>query len=325
MPRGTYFARSSASSEEVVCLSTFTGPLQQIRSATVDAVDRLWPGRRAVVTPLDGGITNRNFKVEVDGAAYVLRMGGAKTGLLGIDRAVEHAASLRAEEIGIGPPVADFVASEGWLVTRFIEGRPLAVEERRSASPLPRIGEALRKLHSARAIPGRFDSFEVVDSYRAEAEANGVRVPEEFARAREVAERIRAARGPQPLVPCHNDLLNANFLDDGAIRIVDWEYAGMGDRFFDLANFSVNHEFEVEDDRRLLAAYFGAEREADLAFLRLMRFMSDFREAMWGVLQSGISELDFDFRGYAAKHFDGMQRTSSEREFAGYLRMAGES
>jgi thiamine kinase-like enzyme len=277
------------------------------------------------VTVLGGGITNHNFKVEVDGAAYVLRMGGAKTGLLGIDRAVEHAASLRAEEIGIGPPVADFVASEGWLVTRFIDGRPIAVEEMRSAATLPRVAEALRKLHSARAIPGRFDSFEVVGTYRDEAEANGVHIPEEFARAREVAEGIRAARGPQPLVPCHNDLLNANFLDDGAIRIVDWEYAGMGDRFFDLANFSVNHEFGVEDDARLVGAYFGVEREADLAAVRLMRFMSDFREAMWGVLQSGISELDFDFKGYAAKHFERMERTAADMKFAGYLRVAADS
>jgi thiamine kinase-like enzyme len=285
----------------------------------VDAVDRLWPGRHAVVTPLDGGITNRNFKVEVDGAAYVLRMGGKKTDLLGIDRSVEHAASLRAEEIGVGPGVVDFIPSEGWLVTRFIDGRPLSLEEMRSSSVLQRVAVALRKLHSAAAIPGRFDAHAVVDDYRAEAEANGVDIPPDFTAAREVSERIRSARGSQPLVPCHNDLLNANFLDDGAIRIVDWEYAGMGDRFFDLANFSVNHDFDVEDDGRLLAAYFGAERQADLASLRLMRFMSDFREAMWGVLQSGISELDFDFKGYAVKHFDRMQRTSSEQEFAGYL------
>ena len=93
----------------------------------------------------------------------------------------------------------------------------------------------------------------------------------------------------------------------------------MGDRFFDLANFSVNHEFDVDDDRLLLRAYFGAEREGDLASLRLMRFMSDFREAMWGVLQSGISELDFDFKGYAARHFDRMEATSSQPDFARYF------
>jgi thiamine kinase-like enzyme len=283
------------------------------------AVERLWPGRPAKVTALSGGITNHNFKVEVDGAAYVLRMGGNKTDLLGIDRSVEHAASLRAEEIGIGPAVVDFVPSEGWLVARFIAGRGIPVEEMRSPPMLSRVAATLRQLHSAAAIPGHFDAFAVVDTYRAEAEANGVQIPAAFDVAREVAERIRTARGPQPLVPCHNDLLNANFLDDGAIRIVDWEYAGMGDRFFDLANFSVNHEFEVEDDGRLLAAYFGAEREADLASLRLMRFMSDFREAMWGVLQSGISELDFDFNGYATKHFDRMKRTAADPVFTRYL------
>jgi thiamine kinase-like enzyme len=283
------------------------------------AVERLWPGRDANVVPLRGGITNRNFKVEVDGAAYVLRMGGKKTDLLGIDRAVEHAASLRAEEIGVGPAVVDFVESEGWLVTRFINGRPIGVEEMRGPSVLPRVAEALRKIHSAAAIPGRFDSYAVVDDYQAEAEANGVKLPKEFIAARQVSERIRAARGSQPLVPCHNDLLNANFLDDGEIRIVDWEYAGMGDRFFDLANFSVNHDFDVGDDRRFLAAYFGAERDVDLASLRLMRFMSDFREAMWGVLQSGISELDFDFKAYASKHFDRMAQTAAGPDFKRYL------
>ncbi len=283
------------------------------------AVERLWPGRHATIEPLGGGITNRNFKVDVEGAVYVLRMGGAKTELLGIDRAVEHAASLRAEEVGVGPSVVDFVESEGWLVTRFIDGRPIAPDEMHSAAMLPRVAAAIHRFHGAAAIPGRFDPYAVVDDYRSEAEGHGVGVPKDFFTARQIAERIREARGPQPLVPCHNDLLNANFLDDGTIRIVDWEYAGMGDRFFDLANLSVNHGFSVEDDRHLLLAYFGLERETDLAALRLMRFMSDFREAMWGVLQSGISDLDFDFNGYAAKHFGRMLATAAEPEFEHYV------
>src|SRR5258708_10899794 len=99
MPRGTYLARSSVSSDSIDCFSTFTGPFKQIPSGTVEGVDaaveRLWPGQRATVTVLGGGITNHNFKIEVDGAAYVLRMGGAKTGLLGIDRAGEHPTGLR--------------------------------------------------------------------------------------------------------------------------------------------------------------------------------------------------------------------------------------
>ena len=276
------------------------------------AVARLWPGRAASVAELGGGITNRNFKVDVDGEVFVLRMGGAKTDLLGIDRAVEYAAGKRAFEVGVGPEVTAFVPEEGWLVARFIDGRTISLDEMRRPSMLTRIATALRAFHEGPPIPGRFSAWAVVDGYRSLAQAHGVSIPAEFNEARAIAERISLARGPQPSVPCHNDLLNANFLDDGSIRIVDWEYAGMGDRFFDLANFSVNHEFGVKEDRGLLHAYFGPVSESDLASLRLMRFMSDFREAMWGVLQSGISDLDFDFNGYAAKHFARMEASARE-------------
>ena len=286
-----------------------------------EAVERLWPGKDAEVSELGGGITNRNYRVQVDGEAFVLRMGGAKTGLLGIDRSVEYAAGRRAFEVGVGPEVVAFVPEEGWLVARFIDGRAVPPREMRQPEVLQRVAGALRAFHGAEAIPGSFDTLAVVDSYRATAEQHGVEPPPEFDDARAVAIRIRRVRGEQALVPCHNDLLNANFLDDGSIRIVDWEYAGMGDRFFDLANFSVNHEFAVEQDMLLLQAYFGAARDEDLASLRLMRFMSDFREAMWGVLQSGISDLDFDFQGYAAKHFDRLDATASEAEFESHFRV----
>jgi thiamine kinase-like enzyme len=284
-----------------------------------EAVERLWPGRTARVTALSGGITNRNYRVEVDGSAYVLRVGGNDTDLLGIDRPTEHAASLRAAEVGVGPAVFAFVEPEGWLVTRFIDGRGVPPEEIRTPEGILRVAAVLRKFHGAAKIPGWFDAHAIVDEYRDEAVAHGVAIPVEFAEAHRASDRIRLARGPQREVPCHNDLLNANFLDDGEIRIVDWEYAGMGDRFFDLANLSVNHEFGLEEDHLLLAAYFGAERRTDLAALRLMRFMSDFREAMWGVLQSGISELDFDFTGYADKHFKRLMLAAADPEFDAYL------
>ena len=268
------------------------------------AVERLWPDRAANVVPLSGGITNHNFKVDVNGQAFVLRMGGAATGLLGIDRQVEYEANMRAAEVGVGPEVAAFIKDEGWLVTRFIAGRPIPLEEFRRPETIRRVAGALRKFHEAAPIPGRFDAHKVVEEYRREAEAHGVTIPDAYADAHAMSERIRQSRGPKPTVPCHNDLLNANFLDDGKIKIVDWEYAGMGDRFFDLANLSVNHEFGAAEDETLLRAYFGEASAAGLGSLAMMKFMSDFREAMWGVLQSGISELDFDFNGYAAKHFD---------------------
>jgi len=283
------------------------------------AVERVWPGRTAVITALSGGITNRNYRVDVDGSSFVLRVGGNDTNLLGIDRDVEHGASLRAASVGVGPEVVAFIEPEGWLVTRFIAGRPVPPEEIRTPAGIGRVAAVLRKIHGATAIPGRFDAHDVVEEYRREAIAHGVTIPPEFAAAQAASERIQTARGPQPQVPCHNDLLNANFLDDGEIRIVDWEYAGMGDRFFDLANLSVNHDFGLDEDRLLLAAYFGVERPADLAALRLMRVMSDFREAMWGVLQSGISELDFDFHEYASKHFARLLKSAGAPEFDRYL------
>ena len=275
------------------------------------AAERIWPGREVKVTPLSGGITNHNFRIDVDGQSFVLRMAGAQTSLLGIDRRVEREASRRAAAAGVGPAVEDLIEPEGWLVTRFIDGKPIPIEEMRRHDTIRRVAAALHRFHDALPIPGRFDSHTVVEEYRREAVAHGVVIPEAYERAHEVAEKIRAERGSQPLVPCHNDLLNANFLDDGEIRIVDWEYAGMGDRFFDLANFSINHEFGVDEDRALLSAYFGEATDAALSDLRRMKFMSDFREAMWGVLQSGISSLDFDFRAYATKHFERMFSLSS--------------
>jgi thiamine kinase-like enzyme len=283
------------------------------------ALERLWPGLDARFEPLTGGITNRNFRVDVGGATYVLRIGGNDTRLLGIDRAVEHAASLRAAEVGVGPEVVDFIEPEGWLITRFLDALPLPPDKLRRPENIARVAAALRRIHGAAPIPGRFDAYDVVDDYRGVAEARGAVLPVAFASLRALAERVRSVRGPQAEVPCHNDLLNANFLDDGSVRIVDWEYAGMGDRFFDLANLSVNHDFGVDEDRLLLAAYFGSVRPADLAALRLMRFMSDFREAMWGVVQGAISELDFDFAGYATDHFDRMSLAASDPAFERYL------
>jgi thiamine kinase-like enzyme len=284
------------------------------------AVERLWPDRGASYAPLEGGITNHNFKVDVNGQAFVLRMGGARTGLLGIDRTAEYQAGLRAAEVGVGPEVAGFFEDEGWLVTRFIDGRPIPPEEMRRPETIGRVAGALRKFHDAAPIPGRFDAHAVVEEYRREAEAHGVDIPAAYAAAHAMSERVQRVRGPQTPAPCHNDLLNANFLDDGEIRIVDWEYAGMGDRFFDLANLSVNHDFAAAEDQILLTAYFGKATKARFASLGMMKFMSDFREAMWGVLQSGISELEFDFDGYAAKHFDRLKRTADNEGFTRHLR-----
>jgi thiamine kinase-like enzyme len=266
---------------------------------------RVWPGREVELEPLGGGITNRNFKVALDGECYVLRIGGKDTELLGIDRTAEHAASSTAAGLGLAPEVVAFVEPEGYLVTRYVEGAVGDVDPER-------VGRCLRRLHDGPALPARFDSFRVVETYRATAREHGVAVPDAYERAKEIANRIERRRlGAEPR-PCHNDLLNANFISDGeCLWIVDWEYAGMGDPFFDLGNFAVNHELDEAGERELLAAYGSDDHET----LVLMRFMSDFREAMWGVVQQGISELDFDFAAYAGEHFERLERTAAAPAF----------
>ena len=280
------------------------------------AVERVWPGREVRFEVLGGGITNSNVKVSLDGEAYVLRIVGKDTNLLGIDRSVELAATKAAAAVGVGPEVVAFVEPEGWLVTRFIAGETPPLERMHEPDMLARVAGALRAFHGGRPIPGRFDSFRVVETYCETALSRGGTIPEAYEWAHEIAERIERLRGEVELRPCHNDLLNANFIDDGErLRIVDWEYAGMGDVFFDLANFSINHELDEEPRHALLEAYFGEVRAQDKRALELMRFMSDFREAMWGVVQTAVSELDFDFAAYAAEHFARLERTAFEPSF----------
>jgi len=284
------------------------------------AVERVWPGRGARFEVLGGGITNHNLKVDLDGDVYVLRIVGKETNLLGIDRSVELAATEAAAAVGVGPEVVTFVEPEGWLVTRFIEGAIPPMERMSEPDTLARVAQALRAFHGGPPIPGTFDSFRVVEIYRETALARGGTIPEAYGQAHEIAQRVEARRGGAEPRPCHNDLLNANFLDDGErLRIVDWEYAGMGDVFFDLANFSINHELDSAASATLLEAYFGEVRAEDTAALELMRFMSDFREAMWGVVQTAVSELDFDFVAYGAEHFERLERTASEPSFQAAL------
>jgi thiamine kinase-like enzyme len=267
--------------------------------------ERVWPGLDVSIEPIGGGITNRNFRAVAAGQEFVLRVGGKDTELLGIDRAAEHAASCVAAELGLGPEVVAFVEPEGYLVTRYVDGEVGKVD-------LDRVGAALRRLHDGPALPARFDSFRVVEAYRATAHERGVAVPSAYARAKEIADQIERRRSGTAFRPCHNDLLSANFIDDGTrLWLVDWEYAGMGDPFFDLGNFAVNNELGEEGENELLAAYGSDNGEA----LVLMRFMSDFREAMWGIVQLAISELDFDFGAYAEEHFERLARTAADPRF----------
>ena len=296
-----------------------------LRDQLVAALQRVpeTAGHELAFTPLSGGITNRNYLIAVAGAAdrYVIRLAGNDTHLLGISREVEHAATVAAAGVGIGPEVVAFIRPEGYLVTRFIVGSPVSLEAIHQPATLTRVADSLRRIHGGPATPGLFVPLRIVEAYRALATSRGIAEPAAWERAYAAGRQIERALldAPIELRPCHNDLLNANFIDDGTrIRIVDWEYAGMGDPAFDLANFAVNHELDEDGEAALLAAYEAGDIQVpiDHRSIVLMRFMSDFREAMWGVVQQAISQLDFDFRAYAEQHFERLGRTADEPRFS---------
>jgi thiamine kinase-like enzyme len=277
--------------------------------------------------PLEGGITNRNYLVTLGGNRYVVRVPGKDTSLLGIDRDAERRANENAASLGIAPRVAAQLDDPPCLVTEFVECREMAPEDLREPGTMRTLMGELRKIHDSGAdLPTSFDSFRVVEEYRETAASRGGEIPEAYDEAHERAGQIEAAlSGPEhDPVPCHNDLLAGNFLrGKERIWIVDWEYAGMGDRYFDLANFAINNELEPSQHPELLADYFSEDANPRrIATLRLMLFMSDFREAMWGVVQTVASDLDFDFEDYAAKHFKRMLTTASNESFDRWLEEA---
>ncbi len=261
-------------------------------------------GKAIGVVPLCGGITNRNYRLDADGESFVLRLSGKRTELLSIDRAVEHACSAAAAQAGVGAEVIAFLPEHGALVTRFVVGRVLAPRDAQRPEVLRRIVTALRRYHDGPPGAGAFSPFATVRSYYALACRHGVAFPASMARALALLDAIEAELGTaEPACPCHNDLLPANFIDTGAeLRIIDWEYAGMGDRFFDLGNLAVNHELRPDDERQLLGLYFGHVKPEHVRRLGLMKLASDMRESLWGYLQAGISTLDIDFLGYGARH-----------------------
>jgi thiamine kinase-like enzyme len=278
-------------------------------------------------SPLEGGITNRNYRVRFGGADYVVRLPGRDTTLLGISRDAEHIANRAAAELGIAPAVA--AAMPDCLVTRFVECRAVRAEELR-AEP-EELAAALRRFHDrAPPLPVRFWVPDLVDDYAATALGRGRSLAPAYERARAVARRIAAALPLTNPVPSHNDLLTANVirpLDSGAdgrrLMLVDWEYAGMGHRLFDLGNLSVNNGFDESADRRLLSAYLGHDPDpSERAALALMRIMSDVREAAWGVVQGAISELEFDFGAYADEHFARLNAAIADPRFEEWLNAA---
>lgn len=261
---------------------------------------------------LGGGITNRNYRVAFAASDCVVRFPGKDTSLLGISREAEQVATRAAAQLGISPALVD--AQGGCLVTEYAPAEPSDAAAIRAAPEL--VARVLRRFHdSGVELPIRFWVPDLLDDYASVVRGRGGRLPGPYLEAHELARRIgRRLRLRNP-VPCHNDLLPANVLrkNDGHVLLVDWEYAGMGHRLFDLGNLAAGSGLTEAEEGRLLEAYLVREpTPGEHAVLGLMRIMSDIREAAWGVVQGSISDLDFDFDAYAEGHFQRVRAAAAD-------------
>jgi thiamine kinase-like enzyme len=259
------------------------------------------------VSALPGGLTNQNFRVETPAGVFVARIFADGGSLLAIDRDREYRNSVIAAAAGVGAPVVEYRPAERVLVLGYLDGRTLTNADVAEPATLTRIAAACARLHQAARFAGDFDMFEVQAAYYATATAAGMRIPAGYAALLPAFSSARAALAvrAQGTVPCNNDLLAANFIDDGErLWLIDYEYSGNNDACFELGNIA--GECGLGDDAlaALVTAYYGRPRRSRIARARLFRLVSRYGWTLWGAIQHASSPLDFDFWSWAMERYE---------------------
>ncbi len=259
------------------------------------------------VEPLAGGLTNTNYKVTTPGGCYVVRISGKDTGLLAIDRENEAHNTRAASESGVGAPFVAAVPEHDALVLGFLDGEVMSPEKLQRGDRIARVADACRRLHGARRFLQDFDMFEIQRGYIRVVQERGFRLPDRYlefepqVRALEQAMRARS----EPTVPCNNDLLAENFIDAGGeLRLIDYEYSGNNEPCFELGNIWSESNLSLAQLDQLVAHYFGRPLRNKVARARVWGLMSKYGWTLWGSIQVGISDLDFDFWGWAMEKYD---------------------
>jgi thiamine kinase-like enzyme len=262
-------------------------------------------GRPRTVEDLPGGLTNRNLKVTTPDGPVVVRIPSPGNDLLGIDRDHEHANSVAAAAAGVGAPVRHYRPGLG-LVVDFLPGRALTDDDLHDPAVLGRVAAACRRLHAGPRFAADFDMFAVQARYRRIVAEHGFRLPPRYDEFAPAVARIREALGPrEPTVPCNNDLLAGNLIDDGdQVRIIDYEYSGNNDPCFELGNVWSEAALPLPLLDVLVTAYFGLPRPAQVARARLFGLMSKYGWMLWASIQDGSSPLDFDFWSWGMEKYD---------------------
>jgi thiamine kinase-like enzyme len=273
--------------------------------AVISRIDE-WRGRDVRLEPLGGGITNHNFVVFVDGgpeqggARYVMRIPGEGTDLF-IDRDNERLCCIAAAAVGVSPKVVHAV--DHALVIAFVDGETMHPESLAGhPERLTQVVELVRRMHERATFPNEIHVFDMIRRYTQTAREVGAPFPDDFDWMVETADRIEAAmeHHKPALAACHNDLLSENFLVEksGKMWIIDWEYAGMTDPYFDLGDFCVEHPFTPAEEELILTAYCGEMVEQRYCRMMLHKLTADLWWSIWAMIQTKLSTIDFDFFEY---------------------------
>ncbi len=268
-------------------------------------------GRPRTVRALPGGLTNRNYQVTTPDGAFVARISIDGSELLAIDRDVEYRNSVTAAAAGAGPPVVEYRPRDRLLVLGYLEGRTLGAAGVAAAGTLPRIAAACRRLHAGERFGNDFDMFDIQRRYLAVARSRGFGIPagyDDLAPQFTAAEKALAVRA-EGTVPCHNDLLPANFIDDGMrIWLIDYELSGNNDACFELGNIAAEAGLSGDALAELVTAYYGRPRRSRIARARLLGLAGMYGWTLWGAIPHGASPIDFDFWSWAMERFEGAAR-----------------
>jgi thiamine kinase-like enzyme len=281
-----------------------------------------WRGRRVAAKTLSGGRTNAIYRVEVDGASFVVRVPGESTELLAVDRVNEAHNTRAAAEARVGPRVAHFLPDINVMVLEFVEGRTMSIASLQAPGMPTRMAEALKKLHAGPRFLHDFNMFRLVEFYLKIVAERGVAIPADYRDHLPAVARIEAAfaRHPLPTVPCHNDMLAENYIDDGAkLWLIDFEYSGNNDPTFELGNTCQEQHFDHARVVEMCSAYFGAPHPDKIARMQLNMILSDVGWTLWSAIQAKISTIDFDFAGWVTERWARAKAKLSAPEFEAWL------
>jgi thiamine kinase-like enzyme len=282
-----------------------------------------WNGKNISITPLSGGLTNSNFKVEVDGAPYFVRVPGASTELLAIDRANEYHNTKAASEAGVAPKIIHHLPEYNVMVIEFLNGQTMSKDSLNQPGMPSRMSRAIKRLHAAPRFLRDFNMFRLTEYYLSLCRDRAIKIPDGYRERMLTVSVIEEAMNVKPLatVPCNNDLLAENYIDDGnQLWLIDYEYSGNNDPTFELGNTCQEMQFSNSQIEEVCAAYFGNVSPAMIARMKLNMIMSDVGWGLWAAIQANISTIDFDFWGWAIERWGRAEEKMDSDEFEGWLR-----